>query len=56
MDKNEKIVLYTKPDGTTEINVRLEGDTIRLNQNQISELFDVNRTVVSRHIANIIKN
>ena len=55
MDKNEKIVLYTKPDGTTEINVRLEGDTIRLNQNQISELFDVDRTVVVKHLRNIFK-
>ena len=56
MNNEEKIVLYKKPDWTTEINVRLDGDTIRLNQNQIAQLFDVDRTVVTRHISNIIKN
>ena len=55
MDQNEKIVLYTKPDGTTEINVRLEGDTIRLNQNQISELFDVNIPAINKHLNNIFQ-
>jgi len=55
MDKNEKIVLYTKPDGTMEINVRLEGDTIRLNQNQISELFDVNIPAINKHLNNIFQ-
>lgn len=56
MNNEEKIVLYKKPDWTTEINVRLDGDAIRLNQNQIAQLFDVDRTVVTRHISNIIKN
>jgi len=55
MENEEKIVLYKKPDWTTEINVRLDGDTIRLNQNQIAQLFDVDRTVVVRHINNIYK-
>ena len=55
MNNEEKIVLYKKPNWTTEINVRLDGDTIRLNQNQIAELFDVDRTVVVRHINNVYK-
>ena len=55
MNNEEKIILYKKPDWTTEINVRLDGDTIRLNQNQIAQLFDVDRTVVVRHINNIYK-
>ena len=55
MSNEEKIVLYKKPDWTTEIDVRLDGDTIRLNQNQIAELFDVDRTVIVRHINNVYK-
>jgi len=53
MNNEEKIVLYKKPDWTTEINVRLDGDTIRLNQNQIAQLFDVNVPAVNKHLNNI---
>ena len=53
MNNEEKIVLYKKPDWTTEINVRLDRDTIRLNQNQIAELFDVNVPAVNKHLNNI---
>lgn len=56
MNKTWEIVLYKKPDGTSAIDVRFDWDTIWLNQNQIANLFDVDRTVVTRHINNIIKN
>ena len=51
-----KNVLYKKPDWTTEINVRLDGDTIRLNQNQIAELFDVSIKTINEHLVNIYKS
>ena len=53
MKDTEKFVLYKKPDWTTEINVRLDGDTIRLNQNQIAELFDVKQPAIAKHLKNI---
>ena len=56
MNNEEKIVLYKKPDWTTEINVRLDGDTIRLNQNQIAELFDVSIKTINEHLVNIYKS
>ena len=56
MNNEEKIILYKKPDWTTEINVRLDGDTIRLNQNQIAELFDVSIKTINEHLVNIYKS
>lgn len=56
MNNEEKIILYKKPDWTTEINVRLDGDTIRLNQNQIAKLFDVSVKTVNEHLWNIYKS
>lgn len=56
MKKTWEIILYKKPDGTSEIDVRFDWDTVWLNQNQIANLFDVDRTVVTRHLNNIIKN
>lgn len=50
-----EIVLYQDPNGQTEINVTFENDTVWLNENQMSELFDRDRTVINRHINNIFK-
>jgi len=55
MNKTWEIVLYKKPDGTSAIDVRFDWDTIWLNQNQIATLFDVDRTVVLKHLKNIYK-
>ena len=49
------IVLYTADDGNTQLEVKLEKDTVWLTQNQMAELFGRDRTVVGRHIANVYK-
>ena len=49
------IVLYTADDGKTQLEVKLEKDTVWLTQNQMAELFGRDRTVVGRHIANVYK-
>jgi hypothetical protein len=49
------IVLYTTPDGKTQLDVKLENETVWLTQEQMSELFQRNRTVITRHISNIFK-
>ena len=53
MSKNQ-IVVY-QPNETVRLDVRLENETVWLNQGRIGELFGVDRTVVNRHIHNIYK-
>lgn len=48
-----KIELYKTLDNQTELNVQFENDTVWLSQLQMAELFDRDRTVISRHISNI---
>ena len=45
--------IFTTDDGKTEIQVKLENDTVWLNQYQLEELFKTNRTSINRHISNI---
>jgi hypothetical protein len=54
MDKGE-IIIYQASDGTTNLEVRLEEGTVWLTQAQMSELFQRERTVISKHIHNIFK-
>ncbi len=57
MQKNnsKSIIIYESEDGSKKIDVNLTEDTIWLNQLQLSELFDRDRTVITRHINNIFK-
>ena len=49
------IVLYTTDDGSTQLEVKLEMDTVWLTQSQMAVLFGRDRTVITRHIRNIFK-
>ena len=49
-----QIVVY-QPNETVRLDVRLENETVWLNQARLAELFCVDRTVVNRHIHNIYK-
>ncbi len=53
---NCPVVLYTAPDGSTQLDVKLENETVWLTQSQMALLFDVDRTSVLRHIHNIYKS
>lgn len=55
MGKGE-IIIYQSPDGQTELDVRLEEDSVWLSQAQLSSLFNSDRTSVGRHIRNIYKS
>ena len=48
------IVIYEN--GNVELKTTIENETIWLRQNQIAELFDKDRTVITRHINNILKD
>ena len=52
--KNE-IVLYRPNELAEHIEVRIEEETIWLSLNQITQLFDRDKSVISRHLRNIFK-
>ncbi|MDE6507365.1 MAG: virulence RhuM family protein [Alistipes sp.] len=52
-NKNNDIVIYQTEDGTTQIEVRLEGETVWLTQQQMAELYQTSRTNVVEHIKHI---
>ena len=53
--QNDEIILYQTEDGTTKVEVRMEGETIWLTSNQLAELFQRDKSVVSRHIKNVFE-
>ncbi len=54
-ENNGEIVIYKAEDGKTAIDVKLEQETVWLNQYQLAELFKTDRTSILRHIRNIYK-
>ncbi|MEQ9166814.1 MAG: virulence protein RhuM/Fic/DOC family protein [Fulvivirga sp.] len=55
MDKNSNIEIYQSTDGQTQVEATFDQDTVWLNQEQLSDLFDRDRTVIGRHVRNIFK-
>jgi predicted XRE-type DNA-binding protein len=52
MDNQGEIILYQSED-VTQLEVRIENETIWLTQNQIAELFGTKRPAISKHLKNI---
>ena len=52
MSKGE-IIIYQTADGSTSLDVKLEQETIWLNQKQIAELFGTKRPAITKHLKNI---
>lgn len=50
-----EIVIYQTPDNQTQVEVQFEGETFWLSLNQIAQLFDRDKSVISRHLNNIYK-
>ena len=55
MKTNNEILIYQTEDGQTQVDVRMENDTVWLTQAQMAELFQKDRTVIGRHINNVFK-
>ena len=55
MDDN-KIIMYQTEDGLTKIDVTLENETVWLTQDQMAELFQRDKSTISRHIKNIFED
>lgn len=52
---NNSIEIYRSKDGSVQLNVKLENETVWLTQSQMAELFGRDRTVIARHINNCYK-
>ena len=53
MDNRGEIIIYQTEDGLTKINVNLQNETVWLSLDQMAELFQRDKSTISRHIKNI---
>ena len=53
MERTGEIIIYKGEDNSTQIEVRLDAETVWLSQKQMSELFDKNIMTINEHIRNI---
>ena len=54
MENKGEIILY-QPNEEVRLEVRLENETVWLTQAQMAELFQRERTVITKHINNVFK-
>ena len=50
-----EIVLFETKDKEISLSVPVDGETVWLNQSQMTDLFNVDRSVITRHVNNIFK-
>ena len=50
-----EVVLYQTPDGTVELDVRLEQESLWLSINQMASLFERDKSVISRHLRKVFQ-
>ncbi len=50
---NSNMIMYTTEDGLTKIEVTFEEDTVWLSLDQMAELFQRDKSTISRHIKNV---
>ena len=55
LNKNGNIIIYQTEDGLTKIDVKVENETVWLSIDQMAELFQRNKSTISRHIRNIFE-
>ena len=53
MEDKGEIVIYQTQDGTTQLDVRLDGETVWITQEQMAQLFQRDKSTISRHLRNI---
>lgn len=47
------MIIYKSEDGRSDISVRVENETVWLSLNQMAELFNRDKSTISRHIKNV---
>ncbi len=53
---NGEIIIYRTEDGRTQLEVRLEDENVWLSQQQIANLFGVQRPAITKHLRNIFES
>lgn len=53
MNIESQIILYQTVDGKTKVEVKMDGDTVWLTQDQMAELFEKSKSTINEHIQNI---
>ena len=54
-NEGERLVLFESEDKSVSLSVPFENETVWLNQSQMTQLFSVNRTVITKHVNNVFK-
>lgn len=55
MKEMKNIILYESSDGTLKLEVPIDGDTVWLNAQQMSDLFGIDRSGIVKHVQNVIE-
>jgi hypothetical protein len=55
MDNHGEILIYQTDDGLTKISVNMQGETVWLSLDQMAELFQRDKSTISKHIKNIFE-
>ena len=55
LDKKSDMIIYTTEDGLAQIETTFDGDTVWLSKAQMAELFQRDRSVISKHIKNVFE-
>ena len=53
MDNQCGMIIYTTADGLAKIETKFDGDTVWLSKAQMAQLFERDRSVISKHIKNL---
>ena len=52
-ENNTELIIYQTEDGKTKIDVHMENETVWLSLDQMAELFQRDKSTISKHIKNI---
>ena len=55
MNENNQIIIYQTEDGQTQVDVRMENDTVWLTTNQMATLFEREESNMRRHVINVFR-
>ena len=55
MENNSELIIYTTEDGLTKVDVTFDNDTVWLSLDQMANLFQRDKSTISRHIKNVFK-
>ncbi len=53
MESHGEILIYQTEDGLTKIDVNMQNETVWLTQEQMADLFQRDKSIISRHVKNI---